>query len=211
MANVLCRASQTIRSCPVVNAGRFAERAERPSLAAAGGDERLDIAIDDQDPGVRESLGDRELLANDRGQVPEALQVGRMGIGHQSHVRLGDPRQVGDLARVVGPELGDDDLGLRLGAQQRQRQSDVVVEALARLVDAELLTENVVDDLSRRGFAHRAGEGRDLERFIRRYARARSPSAWTVSGTFRSGPRSPPSTGRSTTAQAAPLAKASRT
>jgi len=41
--------------------------------------------------------------------------MGGIDVGHQRDVRLSNPGQAGDLAGMIGAELGDDDLILRLG------------------------------------------------------------------------------------------------
>jgi len=65
-----------------------------------------------------------------------------MDVRNQGDVRLGDSRQTGDLPRMVGTKLGDDDLIVRPGTQQRQRKADVIVEALLRLMGAKMPAEN---------------------------------------------------------------------
>jgi hypothetical protein len=148
---------------PVARVRRFAERAERPALGATSRDEGLDVAVDDEHIAGSLAFRDRELLADDRRQIPEALQVGRMGVGDDRDVGQGDPRQLGDLAGMVGPDLSDDHLVLRLCAQQSQGQADVVVEALLGLMRAESLAQDVVDDLAGRGLADRPGDGHHFE------------------------------------------------
>jgi hypothetical protein len=60
------------------------------------------------------------------------------------------------LAGAIAAELGDDNLGLRVGCKQCQRQADIIVEALGRLVDAKMPAQNVVGNLPCSRFARRA-------------------------------------------------------
>ena len=62
----------------------------------------------------------------------EELQVLGGAVGDDGDVRLGDLRQVADLADVVRAHLEDEVLVIFLGGENRERHADVVVEALGR-------------------------------------------------------------------------------
>ena len=49
--------------------------------------------------------------------------------GHDADLRFGDPREGGDLPRLVGTHFEHDDLGIIGSVEQRQRQANSVVES----------------------------------------------------------------------------------
>ncbi len=69
-----------------------------------------------------------------------------------------------DLARVVHPHLGDDDLRLVGRVAQAEREADLVVEVPPRLERAPLGGDESVDHLLGRGLARRPGDRDQKER-----------------------------------------------
>ncbi|GAH85247.1 unnamed protein product, partial [marine sediment metagenome] len=115
------------------------------------------ISIDYQNTTASQPLGYGQFFLDYRFQVSQPGQVGWTDIGDNSDVGLSDSGQIGNLARVIAAELGDNDFILGVGTEQRQRQADIIIEILRGLNDAEMLTQDVVSNLPCCRFAYRAG------------------------------------------------------
>src|SRR5690348_15849353 len=74
---------------------------------------------------------------SDRINAVKKLQVDGSDVCHHPHVRHGNLRQASDLTGRRHRKLHDSHLVLKLKSQQRQRNSEVVIEVPFRLMDAE--------------------------------------------------------------------------
>jgi hypothetical protein len=123
----------------------------------------LKVAIDYQDAVAPQTLGYGGLFLQYCLEVTEPGQVGWMHVCYNRNVGLGDSREAGDLAGTVAADLRKDYLVLRVGAEQRQGQSYIVVEIPGGLRYPEVPAQDVIDNLPRGRFARRAGYSNDLE------------------------------------------------
>ena len=89
----------------------------------------------------------------------EKLDVRSADVGDDPVVRLGDPRELFDLAEVAHPHLEDGDLRLGAEAEHRHRKADVGIEIALGFADPEFLREDGGDHLLGRGLADAAGHG----------------------------------------------------
>ena len=90
------------------------------------------VGVDHGGAARRQRLEDLALGARDRLFRVEEFEVREPGVGDERDVRLREPAEVADLARVVHAHL--DHRAAVAGAQleQRERQADVVVQIAAR-------------------------------------------------------------------------------
>ena len=96
--------------------------------------------------------------------VLEAAQLLEMdGRDRRDHaeVRPRDPGEVADLAGAAHRHLRHDHLGLGLDPAQRERQADLVVEAVRRRHGAQVRAQERREDVLRRRLPDRAGDRHD--------------------------------------------------
>ena len=102
--------------------------------------------------------GDLALGPGDALDAAETLQMGAPGVGDERHLGTGDGGQIGDLARMIGPHLQDQEV-LVPGSEQGEGHSDVVVQVALGGADRSNLVKDGGDHLLDGGLAVAAGDG----------------------------------------------------
>ena len=92
------------------------------------------------------------LGARDCGDGFEELQMNGRDHGHHAAIRLRQPGQRSNFARVRHPHLDDCDLVLGLQLQQLQRHAEVVVQIALRLQHMMARSQHVRDGFFGSGF-----------------------------------------------------------
>ena len=117
-------------------------RHERLELGHIGGKDRNRAG--------RQLLEELRLGASDVFEAPELLEVDGRDRRDQADVRPPDASEFADLTSAAHGHLRDDHLRLRLDAAERERQADLVVEAVLRSDGAEVRTYECGEDVLRR-------------------------------------------------------------
>ncbi len=131
-----------------------------------GGDRQRDRqSVFDRENGraaVRDVRQHSRFLAGDAGKVPKELQVLLADARDHGDVRTHDRRQGRDLARMVGADLGDQEIMPGARPEQRQRHPEMIVEALWALAAVESgMAQNLMDQVAGRGLAIAAADADD--------------------------------------------------
>jgi len=119
------------------------------------------ILVYDHRPRRRQLPEQVSFLRRHPGQVRESRQMGQADIGDQADVRQGHPGQSGDLPRGVRPQLQDSRHVAGPQAEQRQRQTDEIVEVAFRFQNVSPPSHDGGDHLLGCGLAGAAGNGDD--------------------------------------------------
>ena len=142
------------------------------------------VAIDDEQALGIQAADDAGVFAPHAHQVAEKLQMLGAAVGDDGDVGRGHVAEDADLAVMVRAHFEHEIILDRVGGEDRQRDADVVVEALGRDRAAELAAQGGVDQVFGAGFAVAAGDGDDLRpHLLAAEVGAACPSRRVVSGT----------------------------
>jgi hypothetical protein len=120
------------------------------------------VEVEHGDPAVAEPRHELGLGAGDVVDPAEVAEVGAADGEHDRDVGRGDAREVGEVADPVGAHLEDEGRGLLAGAQDRQRQADLVVEGPGRGDQLPARGQDVDEQVLGRRLADRAGDRDDV-------------------------------------------------